>query len=480
MRVLSTDVVVVGGGAAGCYAALNLHRQGIKSRHRLQGPGRQERRVDLRRQPGDLGPRARQHRGAGPQHRRIPHQVPQPVPDRSALGARAAASGSRTSTTRSSRKPGLYLRRDDQGNVVTSPGQDPQCRRQHPGQFRRAVHGPAAQAGHQGRHPAPGGNRRHRAAAQAGRLGRAACSRSTSSPANIRSCSAAPSSSRPDIPTGCTRARPARAKCRPTASRWRGAPARRWSTSKCSGGTPTTLPTRRPGSACRSIPIRCSARRSRRAWSTRRARSSSTSSRTIRSPSGPIRCSSRRWRSRSTPARRATTAATMPASTIATAREVEAYTSYGKSFRQLGLRFPEDLVEAAVTAHYRQGGIDVDTKTMRSSVPGLYVAGGLGGHSNGLIALATYDGKVVADGVAADLPRLDSRHAARGRRAARGAAARCACWHHATRWRAGRRRSRNAIRALMWDKVGVEKDDGEPEVGAARTSRTSGSTCCRA
>ena len=42
--------------------------------------------------------------------------------------------------------------------------------------------------------------------------------------------------------------------------------------------------------------------------------------------------------------------------------EVEAYTSYGKGFRQLGLRFPEDMVEAAVTAHYRQGGIDVDTK----------------------------------------------------------------------------------------------------------------------
>ncbi len=87
-------------------------------------------------------------------------------------------------------------------------------------------------------------------------------------------------------------------------------------------------------------------------------------------------------------------------------REVEAYTSYGKGFRQLGLRFPEDLVETAVTAHYRQGGIDVDTATMRSSVPGLYVAGGLGGHSNGLIGLATYDGKVVADGVVADLPQL--------------------------------------------------------------------------
>ena len=64
-------------------------------------------------------------------------------------------------------------------------------------------------------------------------------------------------------------------------------------------------------------------------------------------------------------------------------------------------------METAVTAHYRQGGIDVDTSTMQSSVPGLYVAGGLGGHSNGLIGLATYDGGVAAAGVAdalADLP----------------------------------------------------------------------------
>ena len=30
MKVCNTDVVVIGGGAAGCYAALNLHRLGIK------------------------------------------------------------------------------------------------------------------------------------------------------------------------------------------------------------------------------------------------------------------------------------------------------------------------------------------------------------------------------------------------------------------------------------------------------------------
>ena len=30
MRIVTTDVAVIGGGAAGCYAALNLHRNGIK------------------------------------------------------------------------------------------------------------------------------------------------------------------------------------------------------------------------------------------------------------------------------------------------------------------------------------------------------------------------------------------------------------------------------------------------------------------
>ncbi len=32
------------------------------------------------------------------------------------------------------------------------------------------------------------------------------------------------------------------------------------------------------------------------------------------------------------------------------AAEVDAYTTYGKTYRQLGLRFPEQLVETAVTA----------------------------------------------------------------------------------------------------------------------------------
>ena len=142
------------------------------------------------------------------------------------------------------------------------------------------------------------------------------------------------------------------------------------------------------------------------------------------------------------------------------AEEVEAYTSYAKVYRQLGMDFPKTLIETAVTAHYRQGGIDVDTETMASSVPGLYVAGGLGGHCNGLIALVTYDGKVVADSVAADLGRLrepdlpeaqiaNERKRLESLRECDAPGAPCAPGD-----------IKEAVRALMWDKAGVEKDAG--------------------
>jgi succinate dehydrogenase/fumarate reductase flavoprotein subunit len=137
-------------------------------------------------------------------------------------------------------------------------------------------------------------------------------------------------------------------------------------------------------------------------------------------------------------------------------REVDAYTTYAKSFRHLGLRFPDELVETAVTAHYRQGGVDVDTQTMASSVPGLHVAGGLGGHCNGLIGLATYDGKVVAEGVAQALSAYDP----------------CALPEQQVEAERLRLESllttradgvspvtvKETIRRLMWEKVGVEKD----------------------
>ena len=136
--------------------------------------------------------------------------------------------------------------------------------------------------------------------------------------------------------------------------------------------------------------------------------------------------------------------------------EVEAYTTYGKPFRQLGLQFPQQLVETAVTSHYRQGGIDVDTTTMRSSVPGLYVAGGVGGHSNGLIGLATYDGKVVADGIAADFGRLKSDRLPETE--FKTETLRLDRLRNSSGSRISPVQLKEKLRSLMWEKVGVEKD----------------------
>ena len=139
------------------------------------------------------------------------------------------------------------------------------------------------------------------------------------------------------------------------------------------------------------------------------------------------------------------------------ASEVDAYTTYGKGFRQLGLPFPQTLVETAVTAHYRQGGIDVDTRTMRSMVPGLYVAGGLAGHSNGLIGLATYDGRTAAEGVLDELWHLKPggfpwSEVENEQRRVASLLVPCATDGITPA------RVKEKIRAMMWQKAGVEKD----------------------
>ncbi len=140
------------------------------------------------------------------------------------------------------------------------------------------------------------------------------------------------------------------------------------------------------------------------------------------------------------------------------AEELDAYTTYGKPFRQLGLSPQDTLLEVGVTAHYRQGGIDVDTTTMRSSLAGLYAAGGLAGHSNGLIALATYDGKVAADGICADLPGL-SRCPLPERQVQVEAARLDALLNSAAPGGMPPVKVKEVICALMSDKAGVEKDE---------------------
>ena len=84
------------------------------------------------------------------------------------------------------------------------------------------------------------------------------------------------------------------------------------------------------------------------------------------------------------------------------------------------------------------------------------MAGGLGGHSNGLIALATYDGKVVADGIAQDFS--GSAHRINSAEAEVEERGRLDDFRNASGRGSFARAVKKELRKLMWDKVGVEKD----------------------
>jgi succinate dehydrogenase / fumarate reductase flavoprotein subunit len=112
------------------------------------------------------------------------------------------------------------------------------------------------------------------------------------------------------------------------------------------------------------------------------------------------------------------------------AAEVEKYTTYGKTFRQLG--------------------------TMRSSIPGLYAAGGVGGHSNGLIGLATYDGRTVAEGVARDI--ADIKAASVPQQQLETECSRLERLRSSSGDGPAPGKLKEELRAVMWKNVGVEKN----------------------
>ena len=413
--------------------------QGHQVLDRLQGAGRQERRVAVRRQSGDLRPRLL---GNTEENARNTAEFLIKYHNQFLIDqnwARRCGQWIENIYYPELEEAGLYFRRDDAGQVVTSPGK---------------IRSVAANV--QGNSGVPFMDLRRKQVIKAGipRLEETVATALLRKPdgsvggvfcLNIitgeyhRRARRAPSSSPPAIPTGCTRARPERAKCRPTASRWRGASARRWSTWKCSGGTPTTSPIRRSWQRMQVYP-------NPMLGSEKSARMVNSAGEEFFNQQqddplafGPYTVQLKALAKQVHAGKARYDGGYYAGFDHCDAAEVDAYTTYGKTFRQLGLRFPEQLVETAVTSHYRQGGIDVDTETMRSSVPGLYVAGGLGGHSNGLIALATYDGKVVADGVARDLPALSAAAPVRtGDRAREPPARRPAQTRQAT----ARRRSR--------------------------------------
>jgi len=76
------------------------------------------------------------------------------------------------------------------------------------------------------------------------------------------------------------------------------------------------------------------------------------------------------------------------------------YQHQAKIWSKLGLDVGKDRIECGITWHMRQGGINVDTERMETSVPGLYVAGGIGCHYLGGVGPCSYDGKVAGEAAA--------------------------------------------------------------------------------
>lgn len=79
---------------------------------------------------------------------------------------------------------------------------------------------------------------------------------------------------------------------------------------------------------------------------------------------------------------------------------VREYNYHAKAFDKMGIDMTQQHVESGVSWHCRQGGVHVNPHTMETTIEGLYVAGGIGSHSNGGIGIVTYDGNVVAETIA--------------------------------------------------------------------------------
>ena len=152
---------------------------------------------------------------------------------------------------------------------------------------------------------------------------------------------------------------------------------------------------------------------------------------------------------------------------------IKEYNYHAKGFDKMDLDVGTDKVESAISWHCRQGGINVDPHTMESSISGLYIAGGVGSHSNGGIGVVSYDGHVVAETIAKhvrpgskapSLPDVQIEleyervNAFRRPMPANG----CTPMH-----------IKNRIRELMWDKMGfIKTTEGmESALAEARAMR---------
>lgn len=99
---------------------------------------------------------------------------------------------------------------------------------------------------------------------------------------------------------------------------------------------------------------------------------------------------------------------------------LEKYQYNWEFYQKLGQSMATDDLECGVTWHMSAGGILSNVSTLATRLPGLFIAGAVGGHMLGGIQLASYDGELAAESAVhfargrAPLPQVDPKQVTAG------------------------------------------------------------------
>ena len=87
---------------------------------------------------------------------------------------------------------------------------------------------------------------------------------------------------------------------------------------------------------------------------------------------------------------------------------LQKYQYHWEFYEKLGLDMTRDRLESKMTWHMSSGGVRADTSTLKTNVPGLYIAGAVGGHIIGGVPFCTFDGSIAGEHAASEASRLSS------------------------------------------------------------------------
>jgi len=139
-------------------------------------------------------------------------------------------------------------------------------------------------------------------------------------------------------------------------------------------------------------------------------------------------------------------------------RIMDQYSYQTQFFKHLGIDISKDLIECGITWHMTLGGIRTNVETMETSLSGLFAAGGVGSHGVGSITLVSYDGTVAARNACARArteryPGPSSEHVAKEEQRVLS--------RLRMRPDAGVRPAevKKRIRQIMWEKIGYIKNE---------------------